>query len=223
MKPFRKLLLIFTILFIGAFIYASSYFYYATFYQPKVLFKHADESKSYDAIIVPGVSCDGGEWGFVMKARVYWSVYLYKTGVANNIIFSGSAVYTPYIEAKIMSLYAEQLGIPKEHIFIEDKAEHTTENLYYSYQLGSKKGFKKIGFATDPFQSKKIEPYIKKFKVDVTLIPMVIPIMNKIRMHDFKIESYKAYQLNFVSINIRETKEQQKYFSEGGRINSGSK
>jgi uncharacterized SAM-binding protein YcdF (DUF218 family) len=218
MKPLRKLRLLFTILFLGTFLSTSSYFYYSIFYKPKVTFESIVQSQPFDAIIVPGISVDAGKWGFIMKSRVYWSVFLFKTGVAKNIIFSGSAVYTPYTEAKIMSLYAEQLGIPKEHIFIEDKAEHTTENLYYSYQLGLKKGFKRIGFATDPFQSKKIEPYIKKFKVDVTLIPMVIPVMEKIRMHDFKIESYKAYQLNFVSINVRETKEQQKYFSEGGRI-----
>jgi len=50
---------------------------------------------------------------------VLWASFLYKQGVIRNIIFSGGAVYTPYYEAKVMGLYAQRLGIPKEHIFYE--------------------------------------------------------------------------------------------------------
>jgi uncharacterized SAM-binding protein YcdF (DUF218 family) len=117
-----------------------------------------------------------------------------------------------------MALYAEKMGVPKEHIFVETKAEHSTENLYYSWQLAKKHGFKKIAFATDPFQSLKVEPYIQKFKINVTMLPMVISIMEHIRMKDYEIESWKAYSLNFVSINKRETKEEQEFYSKGGRI-----
>ena len=91
--------------------------------------------KPLDAIIVPGVPFSGGNWDSVMKARVTWSCFLYKNGYTRNIIYSGSAVYTPYFEGIIMGLYAEQLGVPKEHIFCETEARHSTENVYYSYLL----------------------------------------------------------------------------------------
>lgn len=178
-------------------------------------------AKPVDAIIVPGVQYNGLKWNIVMKWRVYWSVYLYKKGLAKNIIYSGSAVYSPYTEAIIMSLYAEKMGIPKEHIFIETKAEHSTENLYYGYQLAKEKGFSSIAFATDPFQSNMITPYVYKFNLDVSLIPIAIPLLYKIEMQDFEIESSKAYQLNFISIEVRLTPEEREFYSKGGRIPVG--
>ena len=179
-------------------------------------------AKPVDAIIVPGVQYNGLKWNTVMKWRVYWSVYLYKKGLAKNIIYSGSAVYSPYTEATIMSLYAEKMGVPKEHIFLETKAEHTTENLYYSYQLAKENGFSSIAFATDPFQTNMIAPYVKKFNLDVSLIPIAIPILYKIEMKDFEIESSKAYRLNIISIEESQTPEEREFYSKGGRIPVGN-
>lgn len=194
-------------------------FYYYTFALPQKLFKQSLAAPPVDAIIVPGIPYRGGKWGFVMQRRVYWAVFLYKTHRAKNLIFSGAAVYTPYVEAAVMAMYAEKLGVPNEHIFIEDKAEHTTENLYYSYQLAKQQGFQTIGFATDPFQSVRITPYISRFKLDVKLIPMVIPLMQRIRMKEnLDIASAKAYRLKFISIEKRETPEERRFYSNGGRI-----
>lgn len=218
MKKNRKFLLIFISVLISAFLFAHIHFLYNTFYKPSTLFTEALKSAPYDAVIVPGIPYDGGKWGFVMKWRVTWSVFLYKAGITKNIIYSGGAVYTPYTEATIMALYAEKMGVPKKHIFTEVEAEHTTENLYYSYQLATSKGFVKIGFATDPFQSFKIEPYIKKFNLEVSLIPSVIDIMKYLPDEDYQIDSYKAYQLKFVSIKDRETEEERSFYSKGGRI-----
>ena len=176
---------------LAGFIFSSLHFYYNTFLLPSFLLKKTI-SKPVDAIVVPGVQYNGLKWNTVMKWRVYWSVYLYKKGLAKNIIYSGSAVYSPYTEANIMAMYAVKMGIPKEHIFIETKAEHSTENLYYGYQLAKEKGFKNIAFATDPFQSNMITPYVKKFNLDVSLVPIVIPVLYKIEMKDFEIESSKA-------------------------------
>lgn len=198
--------------------FGSIHFYYHAFYLPEKLFRESLAQPPADVIIVPGIPYGGGKWGFIMRYRVYWSVFLYKTGRAKNIIYSGAAVYTPYTEATIMALYAEKLGVPKEHIFTETKAEHTTENLYYSYLVAQQQGFKTIAFATDPFQSERITPYISKFRLNVTLLPMVIGTVNSIRMKEFRIESAKAYKLRFVPIGQRETPEQRDFYSRGGRI-----
>ena len=210
----------FILLTLAGFIFTSIHFYYNTFLLPSFLLKETI-AKPVDVIIVPGVQFNGLKWNMVMKWRVYWSVYLYKKGLAKNIIYSGSAVYSPYNEAVIMSLYAHKMGVPSEHIFVEPKAEHTTENLYYGYQLAKEKGFNSIAFATDPFQSHLITPYIKKFNLDVSIVPIAIPILYKVEMKDFEIESSKAYQLNFISIEIRETPEEREFYSKGGRIPVG--
>src|SRR6185437_15788419 len=96
----------------------------------KKLYQQALEKKPYDVIIVPGVPFQNGLWDRVMKGRVYWSKYLFERGITRNIIYSGSDVYTPYVEGEIMALYAVALGIPKAHVFSETRAEHSTGNVY---------------------------------------------------------------------------------------------
>jgi len=174
-------------------------------YTAQKKFNFAKKEAPYDAIIVPGVPLEDGKWSDVMKARVYWACFLYQQGIAENIIFSGSAVYTPYIEAKVMELYAEQLGIPVDHIYLEKEAEHSTENLYYSYKLSQKLGFKNIALTSDPFQSKVLEKYAYKFNLPVDFLPVVFPILDSIPKIDPDIDESKAFVENFVSIEERES------------------
>ncbi|HTN45022.1 MAG TPA: YdcF family protein [Flavipsychrobacter sp.] len=128
-----------------------------------------------DVLIIPGIPFENGEWEQVMKGRVIWSWILYKNGYVKNVIYSGDAVYSPYKEAIIMGLYAQQLGIPKEHIFYETQARHSTENVYYSYLLAQKKGFKTIALGTDPyFQSPLLKSFTKRrFETYIHHIPFV--------------------------------------------------
>jgi uncharacterized SAM-binding protein YcdF (DUF218 family) len=160
----------------------------------------------YDAIIVPGVPFDGEHWSRTMQARVHWSVYLYKKGYAKNIIYSGSAVYTKYEEAKIMALYAEQLGVPKHHIFLDPRAEHSTENVYYSYRVAKAQGFSKLALATDPFQSRSLRKFIKKFDFPIKSVPIVFDTLKILDVHEPKIDPTPAIRANFVSIVERESK-----------------
>lgn len=172
-----------------------------TYFRPKpgVLFKRALKDQPYDVIIVPGVPFNGTRWDTVMKSRVIWASYLIKKGIAKNVIFSGGAVYSPYVEGKIFALYAEALGVPKENIFIDSLAQHSTENVYYSYHLAKKLGFKKIALATDPYQSAKLMRFTKlRFKMHITHIPFVedilAPLMNQephIDPSSAKVENFK--------------------------------
>ncbi|KXK47083.1 MAG: hypothetical protein FNNCIFGK_02024 [Bacteroidia bacterium] len=132
------------------------------------------EKKTYDIIVVPGVPLVNGQWSDVMKARVYWSKYLFDKGIARNIMYSGSSVYTPYKEGEVMAMYAKAIGIPAEHIFTETKAEHSTENIYYSYKKAKKLGFNTVALASDPFQSKLLKSFIKrKVSREVGIIPFI--------------------------------------------------
>ncbi len=164
--------------------------------------------KPYDIIIVPGVPLEGEVWSQTMKARVYWSKYLFDTGVTKNIMYSGSSVYTAYYEAEVMSLFAQAIGIPKENIFIEKKAEHSTENIYYGYQKARLMGFQRIALASDPFQTKLLRRFTKEnVSKNVGLIPIVYDTLRSMEpmMIDPKIEYQKAHNTDFVSIVERET------------------
>ena len=176
---------------------------------PGVCFKRALQNKPYDVIIVPGVPFDGNEWSPIMKGRVLWALYLIDKGIAKNVIFSGGAVYTPYVEGKIMALYAEAMGMPKDRIIIESKAEHSTENVYNSYWIAKDKGYKKIALATDPYQSNLLTGFTKRrFKLPITLIPYILDTVRTLDAAAPKINPASAHVENFVSIEIRETKRQ---------------
>ena len=138
----------------------------------KVAYEHVVQQAPFDAIIVPGVPYDTA-WSDIMRLRVLWSHHLYKKGVAKNIIFSGSAVYTPYVESRIMAEYATKLGIPTERIFTEEQAEHSTENVFYSYYMAKDLGFSNVAVATDPFQTKMVKSFAKRKKLDVAYIPVI--------------------------------------------------
>lgn len=180
--------------------------YYKTFYtDPEKYFEKACANKPYDAIIIPGFPSDSGKINSVLKERIGWAYYLYHNGFAKNIIFSGSAVYTPYVEAKVMRLYAIQLGIFPQHIFIEDKAEHTTENLYYGFKLANRLGYKKIGFASQAAQTSFMKPFPKKFKIKVDMIPMVTDSLSRMDLVFKNVDAEEAYKKDFVSIEERES------------------
>ena len=159
------------------------------------------EQPYYDAIIVPGIPYNGEKWDSIMKARVVWSVYLYKQNFTKNIIYSGSAVYTKYYEAMIMGLYAQKLGVKPENIFYDTLAKHSTENVYYSYRLAQCNGFKSIALTTDPFQSALLGSYTKRrFRSPIPHIPVQFEILKTMQINDPIIEDSLAIKSNFISI-----------------------
>lgn len=179
------------------------------FFRPsaKKLYSLAVKDQPYDVIIVPGTPFYGDDWTMIMKGRVIWATYLYKKGIAKNIIFSGAATYTPYVESKIMALYAQALGVNKENIFIEDKAEHSTENVYYSYCMAKKLGFTKIAIATDHYQSPLLMGFTKRrFKLPITHIPFVVDTLATVHTVHPKIDPSSAKLENFKSITETQTK-----------------
>ena len=164
-------------------------------------------NKKYDMIVVPGVPLEDGKWSATMKDRVFWSKYLYEKGIAKNVMYSGSAVYSPYREAEIMAMYGEKLGIPEKNIYTEIKAEHSTENIYYSYKKAKKLGFSTIALASDPFQTKMLRRFTRKIvSEDVAFIPIVydtIQYMESI-MPDPIIDYEKAYVKDFKAITKKD-------------------
>jgi uncharacterized SAM-binding protein YcdF (DUF218 family) len=141
-------------------------------------YNQAAALKPFDAIIVPGIPFKKGAWDGIMKHRVLWSYILYQQGFTKNIIYSGAAVHTPYTEAVIMGTYACALGLPAECIHHETMARHSTENVYYSYLLAKKNGYKSLALATDPIQSYMLRHFTKKrCGTQVFHLPLVLDLL----------------------------------------------
>lgn len=171
----------------------------------KKSYEQAKQQKPFDVIIVPGVPYEQENTTSIMTMRLLWAKQLYDSGYTRNIIFSGSAVYSPYVEGIAMKIIADSLGIPAEHTFSETKAEHSTENVYYSWKMARQMGFEKIALSTDPFQAGMLRSFMRKYTPGVKAIPVVYDLL------DFKgktlpaIDYSSAYVPGFISITKRES------------------
>ncbi len=175
--------------------------------------------EAYDAIIVPGFPCDGEKWSLTVKMRLVWAKYLYDNGFANNIIVSGSSVYTKYNEAEVMAIYAEAMGIPCENIYTETTAEHSTENVFYSMKLAHALNFEKIAVATDPFQMTfLLRKFMKKESLAVDKLPIHFGILSKLDQTEPEVDLTSSANPNFVSLIEREGRAERKRGTKGLHI-----
>ena len=170
----------------------------------KYLIEAQEKGIVYDAIIVPGVPFEDSTWSRNMQLRVLWAQYVWEHGLTKNIIFSGGAVYTKYSECKIMKLYAIEMGIPEEHIFMDSIAEHSTENVFYSSCVAKEMGFEKIALASDPYQTKSLKGFIKKMEkkngTHVDILPGIIDTVKLMPRDQYQIDPSKAIGSYFVDI-----------------------
>lgn len=192
----------------------------ASIVKQPVLARKSMHNGPYDVIIVPGFPYHEEKGaGLILKARIKWAHYLVSRGIAKNVIFSGSAVYTPYIESHVMAMHAIDLGIPPEHVFCETKAEHSTENIVYSIRLAEALGFERIALATGPYQSAFLDAYIKDHSLDVSFLPVTIKVLGNHGAQPFKeIDPASAYVTGFVSLVARETREERFQGTLGNKI-----
>lgn len=170
-------------------------------------YNHYVAGAPYDVIIVPGLPYDTGKQNILLKVRMLWAKSLYDKGIAKNIIFSGGAVHSCWVEATIMKTLGDSMGIPAEHTFAEVKAEHSNENVYYGYKLAQQLGFKKIALATDQFQNLFLSRFIKKKLGGMALLPVVVdsfPVYDKIELPH--IDATCAYVDSFVPLNVRKSR-----------------
>jgi len=168
-------------------------------------YARAQKEKPYDVIIVPGVPYDKANTSSVMTMRLYWAKHLYDSGFTKNIIFSGSSVYTQFVEGIAMKIMADSLGIPAGNTFFETQAEHSTENIYFSWKMAREKGFVKIALATDPYQAALLKSFMKRYTPGVKSIPIVFSMLDIDDRSLPKIDTTAAFVHNFVPITKRES------------------
>jgi len=103
-----------------------------------------------------------------------------------------------------MALHAEKLGVPFERMLIEDKAMHSSENIYYSYVIAKNLGYKNIALATDPFQLNNMRYFIKKYKLPVKLLPIDFKIIGSMYLDNPEIDKDLAKVDDFTHITKKE-------------------
>jgi hypothetical protein len=186
-----------------------------------IISKRSVKEGPYDVIIVPGFPYrEKRGTGLILRVRIKWAHYLISEGIAKNVIFSGGAVYTPFIESQVMALHASALGIPSKHIFCETKAEHSTENIVYSVRLAKELGFEKIAVATGPFQSAFLSKYVNDHTIPVSFISITKLSGGKIDHAGFpNIDPSSAFVEDFASLKERESRKERHQGTLGNKIN----
>lgn len=136
----------------------------------------------FDAVIVPGYPFDAASNSILFNVRMFFAKELYDKGIARNIIFSGAATHTHFIEAEIMKTFADSLGIPSKHTFAEPRALHSNQNALYGKKFAKELGFKNVVVATDPYQFSYMTLLLKIYTPRmgiVSFLPKEMPIYNK--------------------------------------------
>ncbi|MBS1634662.1 MAG: YdcF family protein [Bacteroidetes bacterium] len=166
----------------------------------------ARNAQPIDVAIVPGLPLYHGQCDTLLKTRILWSVFLYKKGLVKNILYSGNAVYTPWVEGRSMALLAMQLGVPAEHILIDTVAEHSTENLFYGHKLAREKGMKTFALATDPFQCAMLYKFSYRHIPDkVHIIPVLYDSIRPMLGATLAIDTNLTKSASFVPLEERQT------------------
>jgi uncharacterized SAM-binding protein YcdF (DUF218 family) len=200
-------------------ILALMFFQSCGLYQESALDRYSTEA--YDAVIVPGFPFDDehGQMNTFQRMRLFWAYHLYKTGKTRHIIVSGGAVHTPYVEAEIFAIYLEKLGVNPRHIIIENKAEHSTENVFYGLELARNHGFERVAVATDPMQTQMLAILMRKIDLEIDYLPTDIKLigMNYWRKFDMAIDGSGAYVDNFVPLKERESRKKRMQGTRGER------
>ncbi len=136
---------------------------------------------------------------------MYWAKKLLESGITRNIIFSGAAVNSPYVEGVYMKILADSLGMTKAHLFSETQALHGDENVIYGMNLAKKLGFKKVAIATDPFQFAYLRYLI--FKEGIDFLPFPPDSMKAFEQPLPKADFSPAFVKNFVPLKERNKSE----------------
>ncbi len=172
---------------------------------PKKRLQKLQGLRPLDVAIVPGLPLYNGQWDTLLKTRMLWSEFLIRKGYVKYVIYSGNAVYTPWMEGPSMALIARQLGIDSSRIFVDTLAEHSTENLHYSYLMAKAKGFKSIAVATDPFQCAMLHKFAKKnFEEEIYFLPVIYDSIKARTAVEVQIDTTLTKKKNFRSLEERQ-------------------
>lgn len=110
--------------------------------------------KGLDYIIVLGAQVHEYGPSVVLKYRLDTAIdYLNENPDTVCIVSGAQGINEPFTEAEGMARYLEQMGISRERILREDRAENTTGNIKYSMEIieEREKGQVTLGIVTNNF------------------------------------------------------------------------
>ena len=113
------------------------------------------ETKS-DVAIVLGAGTKDGELSPIFKERINHSIYLYKKGVVDKIIFTGGiGKGQMQSDSKIAKSYALNMKVHEKDILIEEKSLYTIENIIEAKRIMDSVELETALLVSDPIHMKR--------------------------------------------------------------------
>jgi hypothetical protein len=115
------------------------------------------------AVLVAGYPANtDGSLHPMQRMRVEVGVNAYRNQACDRLIVSGAAAHNEHVEAKVMAVFARELGIPDDHLIIEDRALNTWQNI--SCSLPYLENYGRIFIASDNLHIHRAKRYLCRQK-----------------------------------------------------------
>jgi len=113
---------------------------------------YRDQAAPSDAIIVLGAAAYDARPSPVFEERIRHAIYLYQSGYAPRLIFTGGfgGAKARFAESEVAQGYALRQGVPASAILIETRSRTTRQNLLEAKQLMAEQGIEKVIIVSDP-------------------------------------------------------------------------
>lgn len=125
-----------------------------------------------DAALVLGTKVEGNEPSLALRERIDYAIWLYEQEFVDKIIFTGGKTNgSLFSEAEVSKSYAMTLGVPENHIIIEDHSLVTRENMINTKQIVEELELEELLLVSDPFHMKRALMMADVFGLDVQPAP----------------------------------------------------
>lgn len=119
---------------------------------------HQDEVRAADAIVVLGAAQYDGEPSPVFKARLNHAAYLYREGLARQIIVTGGKQKGDrFTEGEAGEVYLQAHDIPDEDVNGEIEGRTTLESLESLAEVAPDEDIETVLLVSDPMHSERIK------------------------------------------------------------------
>jgi uncharacterized SAM-binding protein YcdF (DUF218 family) len=131
-----------------------------------------DEPAAADAILVLGRRLENERLTVVFEARLAHAETLWRSGLAPSIYVAGGATGTStHSEAEAGRDWLRGRGIPDGAILLEDRSQHTLENLFNVRARMREMGWKTLLMVSDPLHLARAKATARGLELDVCCCP----------------------------------------------------
>lgn len=166
---------------------------------PRVLARAAgDERRASDAIVVFGRVLETDLPSAVFRARLEHAAALFRAGFAPRVVVAGGLTAAATVtEAAAGRRYLLGLGLPGAAILVEERSQHTLENLFYVRALLAQEGGARLLLVSDPLHLARVAAFAEGLGLDFACSPAVAAKPRRGSLHWWVRAAREAFLLHW--------------------------